>query len=436
LTRKAARWRWLDDIPAHWDEGKIVHFSRLMTGGTPDRENPAFWENGIIPWLASGEVNQGRVTTPTSLITDAALKSSNATYLPVGSVLIALAGQGKTKGMVARLGISATCNQSLAAFVCDEQRLCGDYLYYYLNVNYRNLRGLVGDDLRDGLSLGLLSSLRTPIPPFPEQRRIAAFLDRKTAAIDVLIAKKERLIELLLEKRLALITQAVTKGLDLNAPMKESGVEWLGEVPAHWTVQKLRRFAKRVDVGIAEAATHAYASNGVPLIRSTNIRDGALDRGSMFFIEAWFAERNRSKVLHFGDIVTVRTGNPGVSAVVPQELEGAQCFTTLMTTLMPGHNSRFFSSFLNSKSGQTYFDLESWGSAQKNISVPILADIPTPVPPKHEQDRIVEWIDREAGVLDTMQRRVARQIELLGEYRQTLISAAVTGKIEIPGEAA
>src|SRR5207248_435328 len=116
---------------------------------------------------------------------------------------------------------------------------------------------------------------------------------------------------------------------------KDSGINWLGRIPAHWSLSKLRRIATRVDVGIAEAATHAYADVGVPLVRATNILNGTLERDSMLFIEPWFAERNRSKRLHTGDIVTVRTGVPGQSAVVPLDLNGAQCFTALMTTLRP-----------------------------------------------------------------------------------------------------
>lgn len=279
-----------------------------------------------------------------------------------------------------------------------------------------------------------IGNLPVPVLPVNKQRTIAGFLDRKTAAIDALIQKKERQIELLRERRRALTTHAVTKGLDPAIPMKESGVYWLGKVPAHWKVEKLRRISSRVDVGIAEAATHAYAAEGVPLIRSTNIVNSTFDLGSVLFVEPWFAQRNRSKTLHSGDIVTVRTGTPGISAVVPHELDGAQCFTTLMTTLLPGHQSRYVCEYLNSKAGRTYFELESWGSAQQNISVPILADIPVTVPPADEQRRIVDWIESEAGALDRTVNRVVRQVELLREYRQALISAAVTGKIEIPAE--
>jgi type I restriction enzyme S subunit len=155
------------------------------------------------------------------------------------------------------------------------------------------------------------------VAPPKDQRAIAAFLDRETAKIDALVAKKERLIELLQEKRTALITRAVTRGLEPNASMKDSGVEWLGEIPAHWEVKNLKRISRRVDVGIAEAATHAYADEGVPIIRTTNVRANRLLTDDLLRIERWFADKNRSKYLLAGDLVTVRTGVPGTTAVIP-----------------------------------------------------------------------------------------------------------------------
>jgi type I restriction enzyme S subunit len=243
------------------------------------------------------------------------------------------------------------------------------------------------------------------------------------------------MIKLLQEKRQALITQAVTKGLNPNVRMRDSGIEWLGGVPAHWAVGRLSYFAKRVDVGIAEAATHAYADEGVPLVRSMNIRPNNLDLGSLLFIKPWFAEKNRSKYLQAGDLLTVRTGNVGVTAVVPEELEGAQCFTQLMTTLRDGHDSRFFCYFLNSAAGTEYFSTTGWGTAQKNISVPILGRTPVLVPPTHEQQAIADFIYETEKRLVDVEDHLWRQLAAMSEYRQALISAAVTGKIDVQGAA-
>jgi type I restriction enzyme S subunit len=140
-----------------------------------------------------------------------------------------------------------------------------------------------------------LGDFPLPLPPVDQQRRVCDWLRFKIAQIDVLIAKKQRQIELLGEKRQSLISQAVTKGLDPTAPMKDSGIHWLGRTPAHWSVKKWWHITTRVDVGIAEAATHAYCSEGVPIIRSTNVQPNSIATEDLLFIEPWFAERNHSK---------------------------------------------------------------------------------------------------------------------------------------------
>jgi type I restriction enzyme S subunit len=276
-----------------------------------------------------------------------------------------------------------------------------------------------------------IKAFQLAVPSPSTQRTIASFLNRKTAAIDVLIVKKERLIELLQEKRQALITQAVTKGLDADVPMKDSGIEWLGKIPAEWSVRPLKRIAMRIVVGIAQAATHAYSASGVPIIRSTNIRTGRLLLDQLLFIDEKFANQLSSKFVFAGDLLTVRTGNAGVTAVVPPSLPKSQCFTMLITTLRSPHLSEFYCYQLNSDVGTTQFALEAWGTAQANISVPILGNALVAVPDASEQEAIVRHLDLIGGRVLSIADAVRTQIDRLREYRQALITAAVTGKLDI-----
>jgi type I restriction enzyme S subunit len=211
-------------------------------------------------------------------------------------------------------------------------------------------------------------ALRLPHPSAEEQSAIADFLDRETAKIDTLVAKKRTLIERLKEKRTALISRTVTRGLppdaaraaglDPHPKLKPSGIDWLGDVPEHWEVLPYKRVCSRVDVGIAEAATHAYCDDGVPIVRSTNVRPNKLDPSDVLRIEPWFAEKNRSKTLRTGDLVTVRTGYPGTTAVIPAEFDGSQCFTLVLSSPRPDQHGPFFGWFLNSKPGVSYFEME------------------------------------------------------------------------------
>lgn len=237
---------WVESLPSHWQEGRLRWLARRYAGGTPDRSRLDFWEDGNIPWLNSGSVNDSYIVTPSAHITEEALANSSARWAPKGALVMALAGQGKTKGMVAQLGIRSTCNQSMAAIVPDAE-IEPRFLLWWLTANYQNIRNMAGGDLRDGLNLELLGNIGCPLPTVTEQAAIAAFLDRETSKIDALVEAQARLIDLLKEKRQAVTSHAVTKGLDPDARMKDSGVEWLGQVPAHWVVTRLANLFREVN---------------------------------------------------------------------------------------------------------------------------------------------------------------------------------------------
>ena len=208
---KPSPFAWLDRMPEHWDVAALRWMSRRYAGGTPDKGNEAYWEDGDIPWINSGAVNDSYITEPSALITREGFANSSAKWIPKDALVMALAGQGKTKGMVAQLGIETTCNQSMAAIIPDH-RLVPRYLFWWLSANYQNIRNLAGGEARDGLNLDMLGSIQCPLPLQAEQEAIARFLDAKTAQINTLVAKKRQLIAKLKEKRSALIARTVTRG--------------------------------------------------------------------------------------------------------------------------------------------------------------------------------------------------------------------------------
>jgi type I restriction enzyme S subunit len=290
-----------------------------------------------------------------------------------------------------------------------------------------------------GLSVETIKNLRIPSPPIEEQTAIALYLDHKTAQIDTLLRQSEKIIALLQEQRTAIINQAVTKGLThlppaqggtLGVPLKDSGVEWIGELPEHWDRTYLKRISKRVVVGIAEAATQAYADDGVPILRATNIKQGEI-KGDIFYINKEFAQKNNSKKLWANDLVTVRTGYPGQTAVVPESLDGCQCFTMLITTMKDDCNPHFYSYFINSGVNKTYLEITAWGSAQLNISVPILEETWVPKLSYSEQTAIVNYLDQKTAEIATLIQKEEQRMALLKEYRASLISEVVTGKVMV-----
>ena len=206
---------WSPDLPQGWNSTTIRHFAQVFAGGTPDRSNPAFWEGGQIPWINSGSVNQGRIATPSAFITDAAVQGSSTRLAPKGALVIALAGQGATKGTPAMMEIDAFCNQSMAAIVCDS-RVDARYLYFWLRANYLNIRSMGGGDLRDGLNLEHIKSISCPIPPKNAQIKIAEELEGAVLRGNRLREQLELTITKLLERRSAVVSAAVTGKLKLQ----------------------------------------------------------------------------------------------------------------------------------------------------------------------------------------------------------------------------
>ena len=215
---------------------------------------------------------------------------------------------------------------------------------------------------------------------------------------------------------------------------KDSGVEWLGILPEHWQVCDFKRLAIRIEVGIAEAATQAYVEkNGVPILRSTNIKRGII-HGELLEISKEFAEKNNSKKIFKNDLITVRTGNAGLTAVIPEYLDGCQCFTLLVTSLKAEADPYFYNYFLNSEIGEFQFSLSAWGTAQKNISVPILGYTKVILPPKIEQTAIANYLDKKTSELDTLITKKEKLIELLKEERTAIINQAVTKGLDLDVE--
>jgi type I restriction enzyme S subunit len=273
------------------------------------------------------------------------------------------------------------------------------------------------------------ANMPCPKPPLAEQKAISAFLDRETAKIDSLIDKNERLIELLQEKRKALITQAVTKGLNPNVPTKDSGVEWLGKIPAHWEVKQLRHVGIAI-IGLTyEPADVVGPDEGVLVLRASNIYDGHIVLEDNVFVKRSIPNRLNTKV---GDIlICARSGSRaliGKSAMIDKALVGLT-FGTFMMVFRSTCNDYLFYAF-----NSTLFSYQSGAFLTSTINQLTLSNLNSftvPVPPHDERAAIAAFLDRETAKIDSLVAKIHEAIDRLKEYRNTLISAAVTGRIDV-----
>lgn len=273
------------------------------------------------------------------------------------------------------------------------------------------------------------------MPPVDEQDIIASFLDRKTAAIDALVAKKERLIALLQEKRQALITQAVTKGLDSHAPMKESGMPAIGRMPAHWLVMRLKQISPSQSVGVVVNPSTYYADEGVPFLSGGNVRENRFLLDNVRRIGPESNRILRKSILRAGDLVTVRVGYPGVTAVIGADLDGCNCASMMITRRSPRFSSEWLCLAMNSLVGRQQVEIVQYGAAQEQFNISHAVDFAFPFPPLKEQQDIARVTGERSRRIESTVLAVQTHIDKLREYRQALITAAVTGKINLSKEA-
>lgn len=272
------------------------------------------------------------------------------------------------------------------------------------------------------------------IPPVSEQSAIVAFLDRETAKIDTLIAKQEKLIELLQEKRQAVISHAVTKGLDPTVPMKPSGVEWLGDVPEHWETKRLRHLSPHVTVGIVVEPSKYYCDDGVPALRSLNVRPGSISMENLVYISEDANEQLAKSKLQTGDLVAVRSGQPGTTAVIPKELDGCNCIDLIIIRKPTDMCEQFLCWYLASDVAVRQFSEGSGGAIQQHFNIGTAVNLVCTVPSLIEQRAIAAHLDEATSKIDALIAKAQQAIELQKEHRSALISAAVTGKIDVRGQ--
>lgn len=417
---------WFSRLPKGWGVVSLKWLCRVYSGGTPDKSREEFWADGTIPWLNSGAVNDSRIREPSAFITEEAFANSSAKWIPAGSLVIALAGQGKTKGTVARVMFQSTCNQSMAALVPGDS-IEADYLYWWLSSSYQRIRNMAGGDLRDGLNLELIKSIPCPVPTRPEQSAISGFLERETAKIDALIAEQERLLALLAEKRRAIISRAVTKGLNPDAKMKDSGVQWLGEVPAHWEVKAIKWLSpvfRGASPRPIDDPKYFDESGEFAWVR---IADSSASDGVL--------RETTQRLSELGSSLSVKL-NPGQLFVSIAGTVGKPCIAGIKCCIHDGFvyfpRLQIRPEFLYRvfEDGACYAGLGKMGT-QLNLNTDTIGSIRIGVPPDEEIDAILAFIAGLSRGTDLLREEIKKGVSLLVERRSALIAAAVTGHIDV-----
>ena len=415
---------WLGEIPEHWEVWKVTHgFGSIGSGTTPKSDNDLYYE-GTIPWITTSELREAEIFETSQKVTEQALRDYFALKLYAkGSLAIAM--YGATIGRLGILGINATVNQACCVF-SEPSVFDTKFFYYWLWMRRPILVSLSTGGGQPNLSQDDLKQLRVPLPPLPEQEAIARFLDHKTAQIDALIAKKEALLARLADKRTALISQAVTQGLDPTVPMRDSGIEWLGEIPEHWEVVKFR-YCCSITQGQIDPTLPDYSER--ILIAPNHIESGT---GRILFTETASDQGASSGkyLVNPGDIIYSKI-RPALNKVCIADGYWLCSADMYPIRVDKGIDRSFMIYFLLSEQFVKLMVDESMRVAMPKVNRETLAACPIICPPQNEQREIALYLDLHTKQIDQQSSQIQSAIDKLKQYRTALITNAVTGKIDV-----
>jgi len=410
---------WLGEVPAGWDVKRLRHVVTLTTEKAATSGNPIALEN-IESW-------SGRV------IPSETEYSGEGVAFHCGDILF-----GKLRPYLAKVAVAEKSGEAVGDFHVLRPQANTESRFLQLHLLAPAIVSVI-----DGSTYGskmpragwdFMADLRLAIPPFPEQTAIAAFLDRETARIDGLVSEQRRLIALLREKRQAVISHAVTKGLNPIAPLKPSGIDWLGDVPEGWEVMPLKKAAS-VQTGIAKGKDNAgFQTVTVPYLRVANVQDGHIDLTEVSMIEIPADSLDRYR-LRPGDVLMNEGGDfdkLGRGHIWDGQIDPCIHQNHVFAVRPYRVSPEWLNAVTGSDYAQFFFMSRSKQSTNlASISSTNLMELPLVLPPPGEQAFIAAFIEDQSAKLDTLTATAATAITLLQERRAALISAAVTGKIDV-----
>jgi type I restriction enzyme S subunit len=415
---------WLGEIPEHWETKKLKHLAIIRNGSTPKISIPNYWDGNIV-WITPSDL--GRLKTKLIYdserkITKSGLESCGTEISPKNSIIIS------SRAPIGHLCVTAvrSCiNQGCKSIIFRQNKANSSYFYYFLMAARKNIESLGKGSTFQELGGNELANYIVIAPPIAEQERIAEFLDRKCGEIDEAIAKKQRLIELLDEQKTILINQAVTKGLNPDAPMKDSAIDWLGQIPAHWK-------AKRAKYLFSQSRLQPKKNDGIV----TCYRDGEVTLRSNRRIDGYTVAileqgyqgiRKGQLVINSMDAFA---GSIGVSDSDGKcSPEYVVCNPINRKEVIPDYYSLLLREM--ALSGFVEVVCPAVRQRGKRMRYSNFSPLTIPVPPLQEQLEIIKRVsqiqDKAKGFLET----TSLEIERLTELKQILIAEAVTGKIKV-----
>ena len=432
-TYKPSGIDWIGEVPIDWKTLRIKNVASIINGSTPSSSVEEYWDGDII-WATPGDFNKFNkiIDDSESKITEAGYKSCGTSLVPVGSVVITTRAP---IGNVLIAGKELCTNQGCKTLV--PNRVESRFLYYIISISSIELNILGQGTTFLELSKESLGTFKLPLPEYNEQLTIANYLDDQTQKIDRLIANKKAQAEKLKELRQIEINNAVTKGLNPNAEMKDSGIEWLGKIPQHWEVKKVKQLLKPEKNAIktgpfgSDLKFEDLVEQGVKVYNQRSVLDNDWVSGEGYITD----EKYRSLetcTIYPGDIVITTRGTIGKASIFPDNAELGILHPCLMRVQM--NNYRVLNDFLKIIINESGYFLEALKLASNATTIDVvysdnLKEVKIAVPPTTEQKEIIAFVVKRTIAIDQLIKNIELQIEKLQELRKIKIYEAVTGKI-------
>jgi type I restriction enzyme S subunit len=418
---------WLGKVPAHWSvsQSRRLFQERKDRASAGDRQLTASQKHGVI-YQDQFMLLEGQKVVQVIHGADILKRAEPNDFV---------ISMRSFQGGIEWCGFAGSISSAYVMLIPSGALIAGYYRHLFKSATYIQALQSTTNLVRDGQALRFtnFALVDLPVVPRAEQSAIAAFLDRETAKIDALVAEQEKLIALLKEKRQAVISHAVTKGLDPTVPMKDSGVEWLGDVPAHWDRAQLGRVCVQVSDGPHFSPT--YVDDGVMFLSARNIavESWSLD-DAKYISDADYVEFSKRVVPEKGDVLYTKGGTTGIARVVDLDDRFQVWVHVAVLKLDRAVIDPYYLAYaLNSIGCYEQSQLHTRGATNQDLGLTRMTKIWLALPAVQEQIAIKVFLDRRTAEIDELVQAARTAVALLQERRTALISAAVTGKIDLRG---
>ena len=401
--------KWIGEIPKEWKVMKIKHYCKtIFAGGTPQSNNEDYWD-GDIPWIPSGSCKNGIIDSAPKHITKQGLENSSTKLIPSDTTVMAMTGA--TCSNVGYVTFDTCMNQSVVAYIEKKDKAQSKFLFYLLQGAQEEILIHKTGGAQSGINVEDCKNIIVPCINLSTQQRISDYLDKICGEIDGMIALQEKMIEELKAYKQSVITEAVTKGLNPNVPMRDSGIDWIGEIPEHWAIRRLK-FICDIQTG------------------NQDTQDAIQDGKYPFYVRSPKVEHS-IKYSFEGEGILMAGDGAGAGRVfhhafgkyaVHQRVYRLSSFKDINTHYLFHYISNLFCKVMDMGSAQ---------STVPSVRLPMLLNFIVCMPPLIEQNVIASFLDTKCSEIDSLITIKQEKIDFLKEYKKSIIYEYVTGKKQV-----